>query len=596
MAKSGARWVISGCLILYAVMSGACGNSGASNAGPDASIGQDSSGDGSSSGAPRADGGGSGTATGSASGSGGDGGAKAAEGGTKSGSSGAGSSGVDGGNMSTSSSGGMSASSSGSASGSSSASTSDSSVLQHHKNATRDGVYVDKAFTAAAMATMHRDTTFSASVNGSMYAQPLYVENGPGGQEAFIIATEANHVAAIGGTGTTLWDHPYGTPVSAGLPCGNVSPLGITGTPVIDTASRSIYFDAMTQGPKHLIHAVSLDDGSEKSGWPVDVSATISGFDSSVQNQRGALLFLNGTVYVPYGGHYGDCGNYHGWVIGVPSGNPSGAIAWHTDQSDGGIWAHGGLSTDGTSIFLATGNTTQPGLIFTPPQSWAGGDAVIRLSQALAFSTQSPPAADYFVPSDWMQLDSNDQDLGGTNPVLFDSGGQHLVAILGKNGYLYVLNRDNLGGVSSATGTLVSNGELMGAPAAYTTSQGTYVAFRANQAAVNCPSGKGSGNLGVAKITGTNPPAATVVWCSTQPTDLGSPMITTTDGTSSVVVWDADNRLYGYDGDTGQLVYDGSKVAADALTAPIQYFNAAIAAKGRIVVGDQAGNLSVFKP
>jgi hypothetical protein len=501
--------------------------------------------------------------------------------------------------MSASSGSGMSASSGGSASGSSSGgTTSDSSVLQHHKSATRDGVYVDKAFTASAMATMHRDTTFSANVNGSVYAQPLYVENGPGGQEAFIVATEANHVAAIGATGTALWDKPYGTPVSSGLPCGNITPLGITGTPVTDMASRTIFFDAMTQGPKHLIHAVSLDDGSEKSGWPVDVGATISGFDSSVQNQRGALLFLNGTVYVPYGGHYGDCGNYHGWVIGVPSGNPASPVAWHTDQSDGGIWAPGGLSSDGTSVFLATGNTTQPGLPFTPPQSWSGGDAVIRVPQSLSFSLQSPPATDYFVPSNWQTLDSLDQDLGGTNPVLFDAGAQHLVAILGKDGYLYVLNRDSLGGISpSASRTLVANGEIIGAPAVYTTSQGTYVAFRGYQgASLACPNGKGNGNLGVAKITGTNPPTATVVWCSTQPTDLGSPMITTTDGTSNVVVWDADNLLYGYDGDTGQLLYDGSKVAADAMTAALQPFNTPIAAKGRIVVADQAGNLHVFKP
>jgi hypothetical protein len=575
----------------------ACGNNGSSTGGPDAAVGRESGVSGSS-GASGAGSGGSRASNGSASGSSGGSGANGASRGSKAGSSGAGTSGMDSGNRSASSS-GTGASSGADASGSSGGgTTSQASVLQHHKSAARDGVYVDAAFTAAAMATMHRDTTFSASVTGSVYAQPLYVENGPGGQEAFIVATEANHVAAIGGTGTSLWDNPFGTPVSVGLPCGNITPLGITGTPVIDGASRTIYFDAMTQGPKHLIHAVSLDGGSEKSGWPVDVSASISGFDSSVQNQRGALLLLNGTLYVPYGGHWGDCGNYHGWVVGVPLGSPGSPVAWHTDQSDGGIWAPGGLSSDGTSIFLATGNTTQPGLPFTPPQSWSGGDAVIRMPPSLSFSLQSPPATDYFVPSNWQSLDGQDLDLGGTNPVLFDEGGQHLIAILGKDGNLYLLNRDSLGGISSAaSATLVSNGNLIGAPAAYTTSQGTYVAFRAYQGtSLICPNGKGNGNLGVAKITGTNPPAATVVWCSTQPTDLGSPMITTTDGTSNVVVWDANNLLYGYDGDTGQLVYDGSKVAADAMTAAMQPFNTPLAAKGRVVIADQAGNLHLFKP
>ena len=115
-------------------------------------------------------------------------------------------------------------------------------MVQHHKNASRDGVYVDSALTQARAATMHLDTSFAGTLTGSVYAQPLYVANGPHGAEAFIVATESNHVTAIDGSGHTIWDKIFGTPVTGGLPCGNIKPLGITGTPYIDTAG-TIYFE-----------------------------------------------------------------------------------------------------------------------------------------------------------------------------------------------------------------------------------------------------------------------------------------------------------------------------------------------------------------
>src|SRR4029077_9917299 len=101
----------------------------------------------------------------------------------------------------------------------------------------------------------------------------------------------------------------------------------------------------MNTAGKHMIQALSLDDGTSPSGWPVDVSTVKAGsvsFNSPPQNERGALAILNGTLYVPYGGHYGDCGDYHGWVVGVPLDKPSGAFGWATRGSAGGIWAPSG--------------------------------------------------------------------------------------------------------------------------------------------------------------------------------------------------------------------------------------------------------------
>lgn len=501
--------------------------------------------------------------------------------------------------------------------GDSGVTSSGASVLQFHKNPTRDGVYTDGILTTAAAGAIHRDATFAVTLTGQAYAQPLYVEQGPGNQEAFIVATESNHVTAIGATGTTLWDKSFGTASSGGLPCGNIAgggaTLGITGTPIIDLGSRTIYFDAMTNTGnnvnRHLVHAISLDDGSERTGgWPIDVTSAVPGFDSPHENQRGGLQLVSGVLYIPYGGHYGDCLQYYGWVVGIDTTTPSsvkswrsaGSPTWSTSPPIGaaGMWATGGIATDGTSLYVTTGNSMNGG--FTSPPSWVGGNAVFKIGLGPTFTLQS---GNFYYPSNWATMDDGDVDLGGANAVLLDMSGApfpHLVVALGKDGNLYLLNRDNLGGMGGQLSiTKVADDEINSGAAAYTTPQGTYVAFRSFGATHGCANG---GNLGVAKITPGNPPTAAVAWCS-KVQGMGSPIVTTTDGKSNFIVWDATNHLYGYDGDTGALVYDGTKVAGDAMTDKLHYFNTPIDAKGRIVVatcgncGGGAGNakLVVFK-
>ena len=224
-----------------------------------------------------------------------------------------------------------------------------------------------------------------------------------------IVATETNRVYALNaGTGNVIWQRSVGTPVTSGLPCGNINPLGITGTPVVDLASRSLFFDAMIAGAtiKHLIFSFNVDTGATRSGWPVDVNAKARynglTFTSSIQNQRGALGFLNGVVYVPYSGHWGDCGNYHGWVVGVPISNPSTVTAWATSAIGGGIWGHGGVASGGTNMFVITGNT------FQTRGHWGGGEAIIRLQPGPVFSGNP---TDYWAPTNWLQIDNGSTTL-----------------------------------------------------------------------------------------------------------------------------------------------------------------------------------------
>lgn len=468
------------------------------------------------------------------------------------------------------------------------------SVYQHHKNGTRDGLYVDPIFTKATAATTHVLTTFAGTTSVSVRAQPLYVEDGPGGNEAFIVATETNHVTAIDGTGMTIWDkgpQTYGDAVTNNLPCGNINPLGITGTPFIDIASRTIYFDAMTTPDNnstllHKVFAVSLDDGSIKPNWPVSVTATVPGFDSPHQNQRGALQLLNGILYVPYGGHDGDCDPYFGWVVGVPVNDPQHPKSWHTQAQRGGIWGSGSLPTDGVSIFPVTGNTEGT-------STWGGGEAVIRLAAGPTFSGAK---ADYYAPADWQNLDNADLDLGGANDFLVDMPGApkpHLVVAPGKDQNVYLLDRDNLGGIGAELSkTHVANNEMNAAGAAYHTSQGTYLALRVANGGngVNCPVG-GGGNLVVVKVSAGNPPVPKVVWCSDE-SNLGSPIVTTTDGSSEAIVWDANDHLWAYDGDTGAKIFDGSTTL---MNNAMHIFNTPIAAKGRIAIAVD-GQLYLFTP
>jgi hypothetical protein len=472
-------------------------------------------------------------------------------------------------------------------------------VLQYHATSTRTGQYVDPTLTESAVQAVHRDTTFNAPLIGPIYAQPLYVSNGPRGRAAFIVATEWNTITALdAANGSLIWSSNLGTPVPLSqLPCGNIDPLGITGTPVIDAAARVVYLDAMTTPDdgttkRHRIFAVSLDDGSTIAGWPFDVEGLMSSgaiFDSSVQNQRGALILNGGTLYVPYGGHFGDCGEYHGWVVAVPVANPAAATAWVTQATAGGSWAPGGLASDGNAVFAATGNTNGA-------TSWAGGESILRLGHGATFSGNS---ADFFTPSNWQDLDAQDWDLGGSGPILVDVPGatpSQLVVALGKNGVAYLLDRNNLGGIGTGDGTLgegvaslnVADDEIINAAAAYTVASGTYVVFHTLGEGLGCPGSPG--DLVALKIGATSPPTLTVAWCALI-YGLGSPIATTTDGSSQPVVWyvgaESDNLLYGLDGETGQTLFAGGG-AAEQMTF-VRRYQTPIVVNGRVVVAAEDG-------
>jgi hypothetical protein len=471
------------------------------------------------------------------------------------------------------------------------------SVLNYHGTPTRNGAYVIPGLTWERAGRIHIDHSFDGRIDGHIYAQPLYWHSPKTGRRLLIVASENDVVYALDArSGRVVWRKSLGRPANgSALPCGNISPLGITGTPVIDDVKVAVYLDAMVDAgdgsdPQHLVFGLGLDGGLLP-GFPINVAQALKTrgviFTPRIQNQRGAVVIVDRRLFIPYGGHFGDCGPYHGWVVGIGLDKPH-IVAWSTRAAGGGVWAPGGISYDGRSLFIATGNTKDT-------DRWADGEAVIRLGIDLKHST-SPQ--DFFAPADWKTLDDYDEDIGGVNSLPIDlqkqSGHARLLLALGKDGKAYLLDRDNLGGIGGAIAVKkVARGSIITAPATYPAPGGAFVAFEGFGS--ECPTGLSNPGLIVLKIQARSPMISTA-WCGSVD-GHGAAIVTTTDGGSNPIVWivgaEGDNRLHSFRGDTGEPVFTGGG-ARDAMGG-LRHFVTVLAADGRLFVAAD-DRIYAFKP
>ena len=460
----------------------------------------------------------------------------------------------------------------------------ENSVLTYHGDNSRSGNFVVPALSWEKASSVHLDRMFDARVAGPLYAQPLYWRPSGSNTGMLFAATEDDVVQAFDATTSKeLWRRAVGRPVRrSSLPCGNINPLGITGTPVIDPATQAIYFDAAVErpnGPRHEVFGLSLKDGSVLPGWPVDVAETLQRagrhFDPRIQNQRSALTLFDDAVYVAFGGHFGDCGDYHGWVIGIPLHDPSRIVSFETRARGGGIWSLGGLSVVDDRLFFATGNTFGA-------STWSDGEAVFRVGADLR---RSENKRDYFAPSDWKMLDAQDEDLGGSNPLPLngpnEAGGPSLMLALGKDRKAYLLDRNDLGGIGGQLAAdTVSKLRIITSPVAYPVGNDVFVAFQGPGA--HCPEPGGGHELTVLKIAGGTRPTMTTAWCGAF-SGRGSAIATTTDGHSNPIVWvlgaEGDNRLHAFRGDTGEPIF-----ASEPLSG-LRHFQSLIATRDHLYVG-----------
>jgi hypothetical protein len=362
-------------------------------------------------------------------------------------------------------------------------------VLTGHNDSARTGLNANETIlTPINVNSNGFGRLFRQPVDGPMYAQPLYMSNAPipnqGTHNVVFAATMHDSVYAFdadsnaGSNAPPLWHTSFINP-AAGItavsandvaaPFGNcltfVGEVGIVSTPVIDPATRTLYVVARTKEPTvpgsttfvqvHRLHALDATTGEERPFSPVVVTARVPGtgdgssggfltFDTARHVQRPGLLLLNGIVYIAWGS-YCDYPTYHGWMMGYDAQTLAqvGACSTTPNARNGAIWMGGAgpASDDAGGIYCMTGNGTFDAS--ANPKDF--GDSILRLSEGASMAV-----ADYFTPFNQQNLDQADYDLGsGGVVVLPDSVGSaahpHLLVGCGKEGKVYLVDRDNLG-------------------------------------------------------------------------------------------------------------------------------------------------------
>ena len=269
-------------------------------------------------------------------------------------------------------------------------------------------------------------------LDGAVYAEPLVV----GGE--VIVATEHDTLYALDAqTGQIQWHTTVGTPVPlSDLPCGNIDPLGITGTPIYDPQTGLVFAVAEVQGPAHLLVGVDLKTGQIKVRRLVDPP----GANPQTEQQRAALALYGSRVYIAFGGLYGDCGDYHGLVVASNTDGTGALLTYQVPTSrEGAIWAPSGPVIDAQgNLYVTVGNGA------ATQGNWDHSDSVLRLSPTLQLE-------DAFAPQSWQSDNASDLDLGSLGPVLLPNG---LLFAHGKSSQGYVLRADHLGGIGGQIQTL----------------------------------------------------------------------------------------------------------------------------------------------
>ena len=467
------------------------------------------------------------------------------------------------------------------------------------------------ALTTANVRTASFGKVFSCSVDAAIYAQPLWVAGlsiGGAVHNVVYVATQHDTLYAFDADSsacTNVWGNPVSllpageTFVSSSdVACGDLQPdIGIVGTPVIDPASGTLYVVTKTRatngsGLHQRLHALDIHTGVEKVA-PKEIAATVAGtgggsagglvsFDPLLNNQRPALLLENGHVIISWASHC-DLGQYHGWVMSYNAATLTQEAVWNAtpDGILGGIWISGGgpAADANGNIYVVTGNG-----------DWDGnsnfGDSIVKLGPPAAGIF---PVLDYFTPNDQATLEGNDTDLGSGGAMLLPdlSSGlhQHLLVQSGKDGRIFLVDRDSMGKYNAGSNHVVQEvdnalpGGIWGSP----TFWNGYVYY----GAANDNGNPNSDPLRAFPFDSVQSPGLLSTSPSSQSAKIfgysgpTSPISST--GTSNGIVWALDNSNWGIS--TAAVLY-----AYDATNLNTMLFNSAQAAGS----ADQGGNAVKF--
>jgi len=438
------------------------------------------------------------------------------------------------------------------------------SVVVQHNDLARTGANTSETILSPAnVNSSNFGKMFTDNVDGQVYAQPLYVENmsiSNGTHNVVFVCTENNSVYALDAdtAGITYWQTNLGTPFTS--VCGDLAPvLGITGTPVIDLSSGTLYVDTkLAAGPAHMLHALDLTTGREKFGGPETVAAV--NFSADVQEQRPGLLLLNGVVYVAYGSHCDD-GSYHGFVLGYNATNLTQQVAAFNVSPSGvesAVWSGGmapAADTNG-NIYIMTGNGTFDGVSNF-------GESMVKLNGSLVVQ-------DYATPANWLDLNNGDTDFGSGGPVLLPT---HYAVGIGKDGILYLADINNMVHVGNFVQGFQaqSAGDTVGKSPVYWQGPATNYLFvlHANSATKSF------------QFTGTNINTTPLGTSSFSMNDRCGGLSLSANGATNGVLWEigSDSNLRAYDAvNFPKLLWSGSIGSYVKMTCPT-------IANGKVYVG-----------
>jgi hypothetical protein len=529
-------------------------------------------------------------------------------------------------------------------------------VFTHHNDLSRDGANTQEyGLTSSTVNPATFGKLFSCAVDGAVFTQPLWVPslsiNG-GIHNVIFVATQHDTVFAFdadanpcvqywqggGSLGeVNLLDTLHGgtageTPVywnDVGCQCGvgDIYPeVGVTGTPVIDPTSNTIYLVSTSQNSAlgafyQRLHALDLATGDEKFNAPVNIAASVPGngdgssggmvsFNAQMQNQRPALALAGGTVYVGWSSHE-DASPWHGWLIGYTASNlQQQASVFNTSPNGGmgGIWASGGAPAvdSGGNIYVSTGNGVFDANNTTMPDN-DYGDSILQLapSSVSTANGENLTLVDWFTPDDQSYLANNDIDLGSGNPVLLpdQTSGPvpNLVVAIGKQGIVYLINRNDMGNFQSSSNQIVQS--FTGSPSGF---YGTPAFWQNGLYFAGSLDNTGSGdylklftfNSSTGQFDTT--PASQSAHYYNFP---GASPSVSSQGASNGIVWAIDASAYGYanpNAGTNCLQVPVPAACAgpavlfayDAGNLLLEYWDSTMAANNR----DQAGNAVKFVP
>ena len=370
-------------------------------------------------------------------------------------------------------------------------------MLTFHNNDMQNGLNPDETvLTPSNVNSADFGKLFSISVDGKVYAQPLYMFGltipGQGTCNVLFVATSEDSVYAFNAdNGITLWNDSFINPAAGvtAVPVGDLphtpvpmtGDIGIYSTPVIDPSTNTLYAVAYTKEVSgsttsyvYRLHAIDITTGAENFGGPVVIQASVNGtgdgndgngqviFNPQQQDQRDGLLLLNGVVYFGFAAWGGNESSrpWHGWFLGYNSQNLQQVAVFSNTPNGygGGIWeGSGGLATDGTYIYLMTGNGTFDATLNSNgfPTNGDFADSFLKIAADPSTSPTNQnidgwgvKVVDYFTPSDQATLESKDLDMGsGGVTLLPDQAGAHAHELLGagKEGTIFLVDRDNMG-------------------------------------------------------------------------------------------------------------------------------------------------------